>query len=300
MNFSPRRRIAVLRGGASDSYDTSLKSGGHVLSILRENNENYEPLDVFISKDGEWHLDGLVIDPHTLLRKADLAWNALHGSYGEDGQVQKILESLQVPFTGSGSMSSAISMNKEMAKRFYQDNSLPTPSSELFTEDRLDEDKLIHVFRNYLHPVIVKPANKGQSLGVRLAHTFSDLKEAIKETFKHSPRVLVEEYVKGYDVTCTVIDEAKGEKIYALIPISDTKLNTEENKQIEAMAKLAHQVLGLRHYSSSDFIITPKRKIYILETNSLPPLHKDSHVHSSLKATGWHPRDFVEHILKLV
>lgn len=302
MNLSSKVRVAVVRGGPSTEYEASLKTGEHILSVLREMSDSYEPMDVFISKDGEWHREGLVEEPHRALRYVNVVWNALHGQYGEDGQVQRVLESLQIPFTGSTAVASALATNKELAKHLYREHSLPTPAHELVTEEDLNEDRLIAIFRNYLSPVIIKPANASGSLGVHLAHTFQEIKHAIKETFKHSPRILVEEFIKGDEVTCVVIDKAKGEPLYALLPSAKSKfkLKTEENRQIEEMAKQAHQVLGMRHYSGSDFIITPKKKIYILETNSLPSLHKDSLVHSSLQATGWRSRDFVDHVLKLV
>ena len=298
--FSPRTRVAVVRGGQSHGYDISLKTGEHILSTLREMPEAYEPVDIFISRDGEWHHEGLVQEPHHLLRHTDVVWNALHGSYGEDGQVQRILEGLQIPFTGSSAVASALSTNKEMAKRLYRQHSLLTPMHELITEENFDEDQLIVIFRNYLHPVIVKPANGFNSLGVRLAHTFRELKQIIKDTFKHSPRVMVEEFIKGDEATCVVIEGAKGERLYALLPVSKSgNLRTEENRQIEEMAKRAHESLGLRHYSGSDFIITPKKRIYILETNSLPAVHEESIAYHSLSATGWRSRDFVDHVLKL-
>ena len=309
MNLSSKIKVAVIRGGPSNEYDVSLKTGEQVLSLLREMPETYEPVDIFISKDGEWHRGGLVHEPHQTLQHADVVWNALHGSYGEDGQVQRILLGLQIPFTGSSAVSSAMAMNKDIAKRLYREHSLLTPTHELITEENLNEDRLISIFRNFLFPVIVKPARRSSGgpanasgfLGVRLVHTFHELKQAIKETFTHSPRVLVEEFIKGDEASCSVIEEARGEKIYALLPSSKSKfkLKIEENKQIEEMAKRAHEILGLSHYSSSDFIITPKNKIYILETNSLPALHKDSLTHYSLQATGWRHCDFVDHVLKL-
>ncbi len=299
MSLSSKIKVAVLRGGPSNKYNVSLKTGAQILSLLREMPETYEPVDIFISREGEWHLNGLVREPHQALRHTNVVWNALHGSYGEDGQVQRILEGLQIPFIGSSAVASALSMNKEMAKRLYREHSLLTPEYELITEDNLNEDQLINIFRTYLHPVIIKPANASGSLGVRLAHTFHELKQTIKETFSHSPRVLVEEFIKGTEASCVVIESAKGEMIYTLLPASKSKLKIEENKHMEKMAKQAHEALGLRHYSSSDFIITPKKTIYILETNSVPVLHQTSLLHDSLRATGWRPRDFVDHILKL-
>ena len=302
MTLSSKIKVAVLRGGPSSGYESSLKTGEHILSALRDISETYEPLDIFISKDGEWHRGGLVHEPHRALEHVDVVWNALHhGLYGEDGQVQRILESLQIPFTGSSTVASALAMNKDMAKCLYQKHSLLTPAHELITEKDLNEDQLIDIFRNYLPPVVVKSARASGSLSVSLAHTFNELKQSIKEAFTRSPRVLVEEFVKGDKISCAVIEGVKGERTYALPPSSESKLKltVEENKEIEGMAKRAHEALGLSHYSSSDFIITPRKKIYILETNSLPALHQDSLTRQSLHAIDWRPRDFVSHVLRL-
>ena len=301
MDSSSKIRVAVLRGGPSHGYEHSLKTGNHVLSMLREMPDAYEPLDIFISKEGEWHYGGLAHEPHQALRDADVAWNAMHGAYGEDGQVQKILQDIGIPFTGSRAAAAALSTDKEKTKNFYNQHGLLTPVYELLTEENFNEDRLIAIFRTYLHPVIVKPADGVHSLGVRLARTYHELKDAVKSAFSHSPKVLVEEYIKGNEASCVVIEKAKGENIYALLPASGSniRLPMEENKQIEELAKKAHEVLGLRHYSSSDFIITPKKKIYILETNSLPVLHEESLLHQSLTSTGWRSRDFVDHVIKL-
>lgn len=295
--FSPRIKVAVLRGGPSEGYEHSLKSGAHVLKVLRELPENYEPLDIFISRDGEWHREGLVESPEQALRHVDVAWNALHGRYGEDGQIQRILESLKVPYTGSDALPASLSYNKHLTKEIYRKHSLLTPEFEVFTEEDLTDEKLIKVFRELLHPVVIKPVLGTHSIGVRRAHSFNEVKEAVREVLKESPKVIVEEEVRGMEIVSTVIEKAKNERLYTLIPTGGRI--SEENKKISEMSRIAHEALGLRHYSSSDFIITPKGRIYILETNALPTLHEDSHLHSSLKNTGWKPKELIEHCINL-
>ena len=292
--LSSKIRVAVLRGGPSEEYDVSLKTGAHVLSLLREMPEKYDPIDIFISRDGEWHSSGLVEEPHHALRHADMVWNALHGEYGEDGQVQREFEKFKIPFTGSSSLSSALTINKDMAKKVFMEHSILVPKHEVLAESDLTDEKLIYIFQNYLHPVIIKPS---RGIGITLAKTFNELKEKIKNIFTKSPKVIIEEYIKGKDVTCSVVDNARGEKIYALIPDGD--LNAVHKKEVERITKLSHQILGLKHYSSSDFVVTPKGSIYLVETNSQPKFHPDSSLHQSLHAVGWHPRDFVDHILSL-
>jgi len=323
MNLSSKTRVAVLRGGPSSEYEVSLKTGEHILSTLRELSEDYEPIDIFISKDGEWHKEGLVQEPYRALEYADVVWNALHGEYGEDGQVQRVLESLNIPFTGSSAVASALSMNKDMAKRIYDKHSLNTPMHNLVCKEDLSGDKLVGIFQTYLPPVIVKPANAGSSVGMRMAHSFSELKEAIKEALEHSDRVMVEEFIKGREATCGVVDNFRDEKHYALAPIEikipsgktffdyDAKYSGKtreicpgdftqaEGTTIEEMSKEAHRALGLRHYSRSDFVITPKGKVYILETNSLPGMTAESLLPKALDTIGCSSKNFIDHIIKL-
>src|SRR3990167_8624243 len=185
-------RVAVLRGGPSPEYDVSLATGGHVISLLREMPDVYNPIDIFISRDGQWHVSGAPQAPSGALKHVDVVFNALHGFYGEDGQVQQILENLNLPYTGSSTVASAIAMNKAMAKSLYDIHGLHTPRHEAVREDVGQED-LVYIFRNYMHPVIVKPAEGGSSLGIRIAHTFKELEEAVKHALTHSSKVLVEE-----------------------------------------------------------------------------------------------------------
>lgn len=297
--------VAVLRGGKAPAYEDSLQTGAHVLNVLNSASENYEPLDIFISRDGEWHSSGLVEEPHKILSRADVVWNALHGPLGEDGEVAKLLEKLRVPFVGSGIASSALAHNKDLAKNVYKLHNLLTPQHTVLTLDDLDSDNLIKVFQSHLMPVVVKPVTGVRALGIRLAKSFGEMKEAVADCFRHSPKVLVEEYIPGTVSTCTVIEKGKGEALYTLLPTHfETEFRRvrptfEQNQKIAEMAKEAHGALGLRHHSSSDFIVTPRGKIYILETNSNPVFHPDSTLARSLEASGWKNRDFVEHNLKL-
>jgi D-alanine-D-alanine ligase len=301
-------RVAVLRGGPSEGYGTSLKTGEYVLSHLREMPDKYEPIDIFISKDNEWHIGGLVREPRQALLHADLVWNALHCSYGEDGKVQQILDALRIPYTGSNAVSSALAMNKEMAKSVYKRYGFSTPQHEMITDESYNEAELVRIFREYLHPVVVKPANRSLGLSVKMAYTYPELKQFVEESLKYSSKIMIEEMVRGTSASCVVLDRARGERAYAFLPVeimsdsshrSPGNFSAAERKSMSEMSKLVHHTLGMRHYSSSDFIITPKGKIYILETNSLPALHKDSLVHASFEPVGWKSHDFIDHVVEL-
>lgn len=314
-------RVAVLRGGPSSEYEVSLNTGRHILSLLQDH-PRYEPIDIFISKDGEWHKSGIVHEPHRALAHTDVVWNALHGEYGEDGQVQRILENLQIPFTGSSSLASAVSMNKVLSKDIYTRHGLLTPRHEVFDEN-LSEDRLLYIFKNYMHPLVVKPANAGSSIGMSIVHSFNELMAAIRHALEYSRMAMVEELIRGKEATCGVVESVRGEKIYALLPVEIRKpkgvhlfdynlkysgeaeeicpgnFTRAEQKHVEEMARKAHEVLGLRHYSRSDFIVTRGGKVYILETNSLPGFTHESLLPKALHAVGWKPRHFVDHVLEL-
>lgn len=303
-------RIAVLRGGPSSHYEHSLKTGEHVLSALREL-PDYYPIDIFISREGDWHRDGLVEEPHHALRHIDLIWNALHGTYGSDGEVQKILEGVKIPYTGASAVASILASNRDMARNLYRSHSMRVPTHEMLSEGDFDEAKIVEIFRNYMHPVVVRPASIHHSLGARVAQSFGELKDAVKETFRQSPRVIVEEGIEGDKVLCAVLEGAKNEKIYAFEPIKlpasaggssnepSKKLTKPVLKTIEEMSKKAHEVLGLRHYSLSHFVVSPKGRVYILETEAHPAFHKDSNVQRTLERFGWRHHDFVNHVIKL-
>lgn len=301
MPLSSRVRVAVLRGGPSSEYEASLKTGGHVLEILRQMPEKYEPLDIFISKDGEWHYEGLVEEPHRALKHADAVWNTLHGFPDLGKEAYRIPESLGIPLVGTSITTSVLATNPDSARNIYRRHALITPNHTILNESGFDDRILVEVFRTHLFPVIIKPAGIVSSTFSWLAHTFQELKNAVREAFKHSKKVLVEERIPGQEVFCSVIENAKGEKVYALIPVakSGEKIRTEDGKKVEEMAKLAHGALHLRHYSASEFVVTPKGNAHIISTNPRPALHKESLMHKSLGDTGWRPHDFVDHVIRL-
>jgi D-alanine-D-alanine ligase len=317
-------RVAVLRGGPSPEYDISLKTGENLLSILRQNEDSFEPVDVFIDRSGIWHYRGLPTESMLALKHVDVAWNAMHGAYGEDGQIQKLLNSCMVPYIGPEALPAAMSHHKDRTKNVYRMHGILTPEYRVLDREQDYETELVNIFRNFMHPVVVKPSNAGSSIGTVIAHTWEELMSAVSSAFAHSNKVLVEEFIRGKEASCGIIDNFRGEKLYALIPVEVVKSSTsyiynfemkcdpstkkqcpgslsiEENKLVESAARAAHEALGLRHYSSSDFIITPSGKVYILETDSLPGFTKESVFPNSLAATGIKENDFVSHIISQV
>ncbi len=315
----------MLRGGPSNEYEISLESGASVLGALRDHFEGvYQPRDVFIDRQGIWHIDGVSVLPEDISTKIDVAFNALHGTYGEDGKVQSLLESHGVPFTGSGSLGSAVGMNKTMTKNIFSSYGIKSPlGKQIKSSDIRNNPRAIagELFQTFIFPAVVKPNSSGSSVGVSIVKDFSVLIPALENAAKYDEVVLVEEFIPGIEATCGVIENFRGQELYTLPPIEICAQNgffdyeakyqgkSEEivpatfaesiKKSLEELAAKAHRALGLRHYSRSDFIIHPRRGIYVLEVNTLPGLTKESLVPKSLRAVGSDVHELVGHLIEM-
>ncbi|MFH0804194.1 MAG: D-alanine--D-alanine ligase [Candidatus Zambryskibacteria bacterium] len=321
MSFSHKIRVGVLRGGPSPEYDVSLKTGSTILANLPD---KYEPLDIFISKEGVWHTSGLEKDPYKILKSVDVVVNAMHGAFGEDGTIQKFLENFGIPYTGSDSLSSALGMNKMMSKNVFSLSGLKTPHHILLREDegKTAEEMTKEINENLPFPIIVKPINSGSSLGVSFVENPGQIKNALKKSFEHSPKILVEEFINGKEATCGAIEGFRGQFLYTLLPVEisqnkkdafydyDSKyknlesrfkipgnFNEDEKRQIQEATTLIHKALGLRHYSRSDFILHPRRGLFALEVNTLPELSHRSSFIKSLEAIGSNIKEFLSHLI---
>jgi len=317
-----KKKVGVLRGGPSSEYDVSLKTGKSVMDSLATKADKYEIFDIFIDKEGTWHYLGLPIKPEKVFKKVDVIFNALHGAYGEDGTVQKLLDYFKIPYTGSTALASAVGMNKVLSKNVYKNNNLKTPIHAIISRQDDLINEISRLFKSFPMPAVVKPVSGGSSVGTSIVSNMKDLEEAVIGALKYSDKALIEEFIAGKEATCGVIDNFRNEAVYALLPveigkskestfydynakyISNTQeiicpgnFTTKEKEIIQQMAKDAHQVLGLRHYSRSDFIIHPRRGIYILETNTLPGLTDHSIVPKSLVAIGCSLPDFLDHLI---
>ncbi|MEK7614274.1 MAG: D-alanine--D-alanine ligase [Patescibacteria group bacterium] len=313
-------RVGVLRGGMGDEYDISLKTGAEVLMHLPK--ETYKPVDIFVDRDGVWHVNGLPREHGEINHMVDVVWNALHGEYGEDGKVQQILEAHGVPYTGSRVQPSAVGMNKILAKETVKKYGVESPYYQTITREEYEGSNPHELFRRVLLPVVGKPLSGGSSLGTFFADNMEDLWAGVLESLEHGDTVILEQYIKGREATVSVVDDLRGMDYYALLPIEIERLpgskvwgyeekyngetvercpgrfSSSEKKELEQLATLAHQVIGARHYSRSDFIVN-KDGIYFLEINTLPGLTSESLMPKALEAIGMSFPQFLDHIIKL-
>lgn len=315
--------VAVLRGGPSTEHDVSLKTG---TSVIKNLPAHYHAQDVVIDREGVWHVRGIPREPHEALAHAQVVVNALHGQYGEDGKVQSLLDTIGIPYTGSGSFASALGMNKALSKKTYEHNGIRTPKYVVVRHGKPVTDIALELFRTMPMPVIMKPVSGGSSIGISIARDFQTLVETLTSVFAYGDTILVEEYIQGKEATVGVVQDFRGQDLYALMPIEiihdktffdyeskyaasgDVRaareicpgnFSAEEKKAIEDLAIRAHQALGLSHYSRSDFIIHPKRGVYILETNTLPGLTESSLLPKALAAGGTSMPEFLDHLVSL-
>lgn len=326
-----RPRVGVLRGGPSGEYDISLKTGASVLNHLSE--ERYIAKDIFISKDGVWHFRGMPTEPAKVLPHIDVIFNALHGEYGEDGTVQKVLDRFAVPYTGSSALPSALAMNKLLTKERLashsaeaeeeiEDLGIKVPEHHTLEVSDSLEEEVLELYKKNAPPFVVKPLSSGSSVGITIAKSHNELLQGIYKAFEYSPKVMVEEYIRGKEATCGVVENFRGEDLYSMLPVEivpppennffdyDAKYSgktaeicpgsftDDEKAELGRLAKEVHKKLGLEHYSRSDFIVSPKG-IYFLEANTLPGLTEESLVPKSLEAVGCSFPEFLDHLITL-
>lgn len=314
-------KVGVLRGGPSSEHEISLLSGGAVLSNLKE--DRFQGVDIFIDKEGIWHVRGIPMSPEQALLGIDVAINVIHGQYGEDGTIQKILDRVGVPYSGAGVFASALSLNKPLTKEVLSREGVRMPRHRVLKVSPNLESEAREAFRAFSPPIIIKPASAGSSVGMKLAKTFDEFWDGVKSAFHHSREVMVEEYIKGKEATVGIVEGLRGEKYYKLLPIEivppkgidffdfENKYNGKtmervpgnftksETAELQHMAEVAHKALNLRDYSRSDFIVSP-RGVYFLESNSAAGvgLTKESLLPKALAAIGVSFEDFLEHVIE--
>lgn len=312
-------RVGVMRGGQGSEYHVSLRTGGSVLTAL--SHDKYEPHDILVTKKGEWHIDGAPLHPSKISQHVDVVFNALHGEYGEDGKVQNILDFFHVPYTGSTSVPSAIGMNKDLAKKHFAKAGINVPRGLVVGRGEEIGGVLNRVKSVIRAPYVVKPLSGGSSIGVSLANTDTELLAALEVALEFCEQALVEEYIRGREITVSVIDGGAGVRPYVLAPlevllpegvlfdhdqkylnpirpVGPARMGENERRALESAALNAHAALGARHYATYDFIVGDGVP-YLLEVNTLPGLTPTSLLTKSLALHGLPFPEFIDFVITL-
>lgn len=290
-------KVAVLMGGKSAEREVSLMSGAGVLKALQ-------------AKGVDAHaFDPAERDLVELKRKGfKRCFIALHGRFGEDGTVQGALELLGIPYTGSGVMASAISIDKVMTKRVWLSEGVPTPKYLLLRRGAYQREQVIKVPDELGLPLIVKPAREGSSIGVAKVLGYSEMQGAVDAAAALDADVLCEQFIAGDEVTCPILGTGDGARALPVIRIvapegnydyqnkyftDDTKylvpcgLPEGEEAAIQELVVKAYRVLGCRGWGRIDVMIDgATRKPYLLEINTSPGMTGHSLVPMSARASG--------------
>lgn len=298
-------------GGPSAEHEVSLASGQNVLDNLDKT--KYKPVSIKLSKNNQWFLDGKLVDLATALKAPDIIFNALHGTFGEDGRAQAIMEYYRAKYTGSGITASAIAMDKLRSREIFKLASFNVPKTLKLKKGENYEARLsFFISKVVKFPVVVKPCSSGSSVGVKIVNNDKELTKAINYAFGLDKKVLVEEFIKGRELTCGVLDNFNNQSVAAL-PVTeitplknhdffnyDAKYKAGHSSEVtpafvdsgiyskaQEIAVAAHQLLGCKGYSRTDMIWTPQNNdIYILEVNTLPGLTKNSLIPKAAQVAG--------------
>ncbi len=310
MNITKNDVVAVVLGGPSSEAEISRITGGAIANALREKGYN--------AKEVELVPDRLLATLHSM--NAKVVFNAVHGKYGEDGRLQSILEAAGIPYTGSGVLASAVAMDKSATKRFFESAGISTPRCAII--NRRDADKIAAVKGELINqlgmPLVIKAATQGSSIGVTIAKTETEIEPAFADAFTYSENVVVEECIKGKELTVSIMQENGEPKALPIIWIAPhsgaydfhskyTKgatdyhcpapLDEDVTSYVQGLALEAYQVLGLRGVARIDVMLDDANIGYVLEANTIPGMTATSLVPKAAAAVGISFPDLCEKIL---
>lgn len=294
------KKIGVLLGGNSSEREVSLKSGMAVYNALKAKKYNVVAIDT-------------AKDFCRLLKKEgiDVAFIALHGGHGENGAVQGLLEVMDIPYTGSGVLASALAMDKEASKKIFLYHGIPVPA---FGIVRSEMSKTTRIRINFPFPWVVKPASEGSSVGVEIVKNKSGFSKALGKALSYGERVIVEQYIKGREVQIGILNdkvlggvevrpslefynyEAKytaGLTEYILPP----RLPRRAYEKAKEAAFSAHKALGCSGATRVDLIIDDKGMPFVLEVNTIPGMTETSLLPKIAKQAGYDFAGLLEEIL---
>ena len=306
------KRVAVVMGGLSAEREVSLNTGAGVLAALQSKGWNVVGIDwrpATATPSPIAQLSGASL-PHLLEEAgAEVVWNALHGTFGEDGAVQGLCSCMRIPCSGSGVLASALAMDKVVSKRIFESNGVPTPRWQLLPHHAGSDPQIALAY-----PFVVKPANEGSSVGVSIVESADDLPAALAlaRTF-HGP-VIVEDYIAGTEVFVGIlngrvlgsVEVRPATKFYdyeAKYKRTDTgylippELPATTISRAHELALAAYAALGCSGHARPDLRITHDGEPFVLEVNTLPGMTATSLLPKIAKSAGMDYATLCEEIL---
>jgi D-alanine-D-alanine ligase len=281
-----KKRVAVIYGGRSGEHEVSLRSAKSIIDALDP--EKYKALHYLISKEGKWSPRPIVPEPHGN-PEIDVVFPALHGTFGEDGTLQGLLELAGLPYVGAGVLASSVSMDKEVMKRLAKERGLPVVDYRVFSSSELKD--LEGICSKFEFPVFVKPANLGSSVGISKAHNCVELKSALELASSFDRKIIVERGIEGREFECAVLgndqptasvpceilpsrefydydDKYLLEKAGTVIPAN---LSAEQTAELQRLAVECYRAVECEGMARVDFLLeTATNRLFINEINTLP------------------------------
>ena len=324
-----KMNLAVLCGGFSGEREISLASGDNVMKFLDRDKYRVSRIDVVSEEEWHWYgeddtkrvLDLKQEEDLTFLRSFQVFFNALHGTYGEDGTLQAFLDRLGVAYTGSGTAASALAIDKVKTMEYVAKNKILVP--EFFAvEDQPERVVADRIAASFGYPVIVKPNDSGSTLGLTLVQRPEQLAEALDKAGHVTAQVIVQRYIFGREFTCGILGNSADQDLLRLPPIEiiiknqvfdfndkyfsketqeicPAPVDTFVTERIKEQALLAHRVLGCDGLSRSDFRMDGTGQLYFLETNTSPGFTAVSLCSKAAAVAGISMPQFLDRIIDL-
>jgi D-alanine-D-alanine ligase len=297
-------KVAVLLGGHSAEREVSLRSGSAILNALQRQGVNAVAVDPQCDDITELKKQGI-----------DRVFIALHGRGGEDGTIQGFLSTLQIPFTGSDLLSSAIAMDKSKTKQIWQSYQLPTANYQIIIKDEFDPAQAEDILSSLSGTVMVKPVNEGSSIGMAKVENGAQLIDALSEAFKFDNKVLLESWITGQEFTVSMLNgevlpaiRMQTEHVFydyqAKYQSSDTLyfcpcgLEPEKEAELNQLAAQAFAAIGCTGWGRVDCMLDQQGNWYLLEINTVPGMTETSLVPKAAKQAGYDFDQLVLEILK--
>jgi len=328
-------KITVLMGGTSSERNVSLASGIRIVEALRTRGHEVTPMDpargvIKAAEERDLSTGSVGTEPPSLealarfaegtflpnltgmkeIKEADVVFLALHGGQGEDGTIQALLDMAHVKYTGSGLLSSALAMDKDLSKKLFRTEGVKTADWLMAPVTTEQVEGILGL------PVVVKPSKQGSTVGLSVVKKRADLAAAIEEAAKYDDEVMVEKFVPGRELTVGILGEVAlpvGE-IISKHEIYDyeckytagmareefpAKLPKEATEKVQQQALLAFKALKLRGYARIDFRLTSEGEFYCLEANTLPGMTELSLIPQGAAAMGISFPELCERIVRL-
>ena len=307
-----RKKIIVVMGGTSTEAEVSRRTGNAILTALKS-----------LGYDAE----GMELNPQTFAgdirdSECDIVFNALHGKYGEDGLVQGTLDMLDIPYTGSGVLSSALTMDKIMAKRIFNAKNINTPKFVVYRKTAKERNKTIanNIEKTFGFPVVVKAPTQGSSIGVYIVEKKADLIDAARAAFEFGEEIIVEEFIKGREMTVAVWGNSEHAEAFPVIEITTlsgrydyeskytkgaskhicpAEISKKLTEEIQSLAVKTFEICKCSGVARVDIMLSEDNVPYVIEVNSVPGMTETSLVPDAAAAAGIDFPELCERILRL-